>query len=793
MANKYSRYQLTPFPSLYVDDRKTDIAQLLAQRYDKNKQSKDLIDRTLSQMELLDGDKHHGERVKGHVKTLLNDHIKKGDWENSSLVVQDAVTAVETDQGLIAANQSWKNRAAEIAAIREAKLNGVPMIDFGAEARKTHQSYYYDEEAGTYVTNIYEPMSETMLDYRARKEAMIGKIPSDQRGNWAGVSRSKTNKIANLLVEQYISDTKEGIQEFKKLVEVDLPQSLPLEERIKMAKSQIRQDFREAAQQQEFDKVVGGKNDGSSGGGVLPNGITIKSNVTSPVSTKFDSFNDKVRAIQEENMGLLTNLQNEEDPEKRKIYENNILENNKILEESMIKIAKENGVEGQRTLDKYNKIKARFDKFGKDGELLFATTQYLTHPTYEGDTDWGRLLMNTAIGAGSGAVAGAPFAGIGAVPGAVGVGGVTFAADALEQLTKLRNVRDWHRSQEGGYFGSDLLLIDNERDQLAEELWGDEDLDDMDVTKINKRLGTNFNKKDIEELHKMTNAYYTFMTKDGSNRKDGKTRMSGDDLFDKVKEKTFVINQPTVGFDMTDDGKKKRTATSDYIRKDINLASDGLTSHGMLNPDSVNDWIEENGGATKLQLDGVRLPNLATNTPLKLTFGFEGDGTGEQSRDFIVTDPTVVQPGGWVYDLLDKNMGLADHAYDEALRLQYDQAGYNNVTVDNYVNDMAFKEFAFGGGGSEEDLMNKVSVMQDEIIMNILLNPNANLPQYPINAQGMRTVTHPESGQQIPFNNKDGSFNQAAWLVLQSQPDKLSSLRTQVLSMTLPEFTGTTF
>ena len=83
MANKYSRYQLTPFPSLYVDDRSVDIAQLLAQRYDQNKQSKDLIDRTLSQMELLDGDKAHGERVKGRVKSMLNDHIKKGDWENS--------------------------------------------------------------------------------------------------------------------------------------------------------------------------------------------------------------------------------------------------------------------------------------------------------------------------------------------------------------------------------------------------------------------------------------------------------------------------------------------------------------------------------------------------------------------------------------------------------------------------------------------------------------------------------------------------------------------------------------
>ena len=804
MANKYSRYQLTPFPSLYVDDRKVDIATLLAQRYDKNKQSKDLIDRTLSQMELLDGDKQHGERVKGQVKELLNTHIKKGDWENSSLVIQDAVNAVETDKGLIAANQSWKNRQAEIEVIREQKLNGVPMVDFGADSRKTHQSYFYDEESGTYITDIYEPMAQVQLDYRAKKEDMIGKIPADQVGNWTGVNRSKTNKIAKLLVEQYITDTKEGMQEYRKLVEIDLPQSLPLEERMKMAKNHILRDFREAAQQQEFNKVTGTTDDDrSSGSGLLPKGVTIKSNVTSPVTTPFDKMKDKVRGIQEENISLLTNLANEEDPEKRALYQRNIEENNKILEENMAKVAQENGVEGQRALEKYNKIKERFNEYGEDGDLLFAATQYLTHNTYEGDTDWGQILGNTFIGAGSGAGIGAgigmsgfslgPLGTVttaaGAGIGAAAVGTGTFIASSIAQLNKLRNVRDWHRPQEPG-LNWNLGLTDSERRQLAEELYGDGDLEDASAEHLNEVLGTNFSQEDIKELMGMTNAYYTFMTKDGSDGNEG-IRMTGDELFDKTKEKQFIINQPTVGFDMTDDGKKLRGATADYIRKDINLATDGITSNGMLNQEKVSEWIEENGGAMKLQLDGVRLPDLVTNTPLKLTFGFEGDGTGENSRDFYVTDPTVMQPGGWVYDLLDKNMGLGPQAYDEALRLQYDQVGYKNVTVDNYVNDMAYKNFLYGGGGSEEDLTREVSLMQDEIIQNILLNPNANLPQYPINDQGIRIVQSSE-GQQIPFRNQDGSFNAAAWTVLQSQPEKLAKLRAEVLSMSLPQFTGTT-
>jgi hypothetical protein len=281
------------------------------------------------------------------------------------------------------------------------------------------------------------------------------------------------------------------------------------------------------------------------------------------------------------------------------------------------------------------------------------------------------------------------------------------------------------------------------------------------------------------------------MIKDGKNSKEGK-RLTGDELMSKVNEKQFTITQPTVGFDMTDDGKKLRTSTNSFVQNELNLNNAGLTSNGLLNPDKVTAWIDENGGSTKLQLDGVRLPDLTTNTPLKLTFGFQGDGSGENSRDFYVTDPTVVQPGGWVYELLDKNMNLGPQAYDEALRQEYNRVGYDNVTVNDYVNNMAYKNFQYGGGGSEEDLMNQVSVMQDEIIMDILLNPDSNLPQYPTNQQGIRTVEGP-NGQQIPFMSPDGSFNQAAWIVLSQQPDKLASLRNQVLSMSLPDFAGTNF
>ena len=84
-------------------------------------------------------------------------------------------------------------------------------------------------------------------------------------------------------------------------------------------------------------------------------------------------------------------------------------------------------------------------------------------------------------------------------------------------------------------------------------------------------------------------------------------------------------------------------------------------------------------------------------------------------------------------------------------------------------------------------------MMQNEVIMNILLDPNVNLPQYPINNQGVRTIMGTETNQPIPFSNNDGTFNQAAWTILQSQPAELAKLRTRILNMSLPEVTEIDF
>ena len=196
----------------------------------------------------------------------------------------------------------------------------------------------------------------------------------------------------------------------------------------------------------------------------------------------------------------------------------------------------------------------------------------------------------------------------------------------------------------------------------------------------------------------------------------------------------------------------------------------------------------------KLQLEGVRMADIASNTPMRLSLGFEGDGEGKSTRDFFISDPTVIQPGGWVYKLLDQNMGMSSNAYDEIIRQQYESVGYENVPVGNYISDMAIKDLIYAGGGTEEDLARLEIEKQDHVIKSILLNPEAELPQY-TNNEGTRGV-YGETGF-VPFSLIDRgggqSFNEAAWMVLQNQPDKLSALRQRILDMSMSEFSGLNF
>ena len=104
--------------------------------------------------------------------------------------------------------------------------------------------------------------------------------------------------------------------------------------------------------------------------------------------------------------------------------------------------------------------------------------------------------------------------------------------------------------------------------------------------------------------------------------------------------------------------------------------------------------------------------------------------------------------------------------------------------MNDYTNAMAIKQVAYAGG-TQEDVAVVQAQMQDQLILDVLLNPAINLTQFPLNSNGQRTITSGQTGQEIPFVREDGSVNEAAWITLKSQPNKLASLRNTVLNMSL--------
>ena len=279
MANKYSRYNLQPYVSQYVNPMSVEVNELLRGRYDQNKESKDLIDRTLAQMEVMEGDKAILEGAKEDVRKELASIVEKGNYEDATLQVQDAANSVETNTGLLAARKSMANRKQEIEFQREARMKGIQILDFGHQASKNHVSYYYDKESESFVTDVYEPMSEQQLDYDKEMRDLLVTIKADSDGKgWEGITQHKADKVASLIYQNYlVSDA--GAQDMRRLMELDLPQDIDVETRAQLAKNDIMKRIKGLTRQYVYNKVTAKKGDKNQSNGLI-DGI-LKSGTTS--------------------------------------------------------------------------------------------------------------------------------------------------------------------------------------------------------------------------------------------------------------------------------------------------------------------------------------------------------------------------------------------------------------------------------------------------------------------------------------------------------------------------------
>ena len=92
MANKYSRYELTPYVTPYVNDQSVQINQLLRQRYDQNIASEDLLDSSLSNMNVntFEKDEQMAAELRAKTRGDLERLSDRGDYENLGLEVRKA-------------------------------------------------------------------------------------------------------------------------------------------------------------------------------------------------------------------------------------------------------------------------------------------------------------------------------------------------------------------------------------------------------------------------------------------------------------------------------------------------------------------------------------------------------------------------------------------------------------------------------------------------------------------------------------------------------------------------------
>lgn len=256
MANKYSKYQIQPYVSMYVDPQKVAVAQILRGRYDENKKQADLLQRTVGGLDVLEGDKQLKQDAIDGVNTAFSDIASTGAYEYAGAAVTQQTTDFIGNEGLKAARQSYANWQDEQkinnqlrAQGKQILFNRVPVVVDGQvqynedgtvimqDAAQAHQSHYQDPTTGEMVTSVYQGNSEAQLDYAAKMQTLVADIATDPvKLKQAGLTQAevdgylvsgthlgpeKIKKIVNGLKQVYMQSD-EGIQQVRKLTQLDV-------------------------------------------------------------------------------------------------------------------------------------------------------------------------------------------------------------------------------------------------------------------------------------------------------------------------------------------------------------------------------------------------------------------------------------------------------------------------------------------------------------------------------------------------------------------------------------------
>ena len=235
MANKYSKYELKPFTSTYVDPKWAEATTNYKATYDKNMAKKDEIDQALGGLETLDGDAHIVEKAKNDVRGQLDGVVKSGAYEDASSVISETMNNLHGHKGIKASQKSYKNRQDELEFIKKARMEGKTILDFGKSNVNTHSSYVLNKETGKYETNIYESSSQPKLHYEEKMQSLFKGFKSN---TW-GINASDVNKTVEMMLPAYLTSD-EGKQDVRNLMELEYDQSIPENIRMEMARKDIK-------------------------------------------------------------------------------------------------------------------------------------------------------------------------------------------------------------------------------------------------------------------------------------------------------------------------------------------------------------------------------------------------------------------------------------------------------------------------------------------------------------------------------------------------------------------------
>ena len=206
MADPYGTVSFTPYKSMYVDQKLPEQAKIVRERYDKNLEDYDALNRALGSIETMPGDDAIKNKAKIDVEKRLSRLVESGAYEHAGRAVQDSVTDLASNSLLIQAMKNKETRGKELELQASMKAQGKMPLDFGKTLSRGSLGEVQYDEAGmpvyhdsadyfsTAESGEYTPMTEETLNYEGKAMSLMANIQASSGSLQQVVSSGKLSQ-----------------------------------------------------------------------------------------------------------------------------------------------------------------------------------------------------------------------------------------------------------------------------------------------------------------------------------------------------------------------------------------------------------------------------------------------------------------------------------------------------------------------------------------------------------------------------------------------------------------------